>query len=267
MSGCRGRTPPPHPERTQVTCAILGVRRGLAHVPLLVAGACLVALQGPSRLVMPRKLKYHEQRLLRKVDFLNWKQDSNLREVKILRRYHVQDREDYHSYNKITGVVTQVPAAQPRPATARHARRPAPVSPPRASLSCPPSARQLVAALQKLDQRDPVRAELTDALVDKLYALGLVPQKRLLACVKLPASSFCRRRLPVVMVRLRMAETVKQAAELVEQGHVRVGPESVTDPAFLITRAMEDHVTWVDTSRIKRTVMKYNEKLDDFDML
>jgi ribosomal protein S4 len=65
---------------------------------------------------MPRKLKYHEQRLLRKVDFLNWKQDSNIREVKILRRYHVQDREDYHSYNKITGIVTQVKATQPMPA-------------------------------------------------------------------------------------------------------------------------------------------------------
>jgi U3 small nucleolar ribonucleoprotein protein IMP3 len=212
---------------------------------------------------MPRKLKYHEQRLLRKVDFLNWKQDSNLREVKILRRYHVQDREDYHTYNKIAGVVTQVPAL------ARPARRPVRVLAASrvAELLLPAMARQLVAALKKLDQRDPVRAELTDALVDKLYALGLVPQKRLLACIKLPTSSFCRRRLPVVMVRLRMAETVKQAAELVEQGHVRVGPESVTDPAFLVTRAMEDHVTWVDTSRIKRTVMKYNEKLDDFDML
>lgn len=30
---------------------------------------------------------------------------------------------------------------------------------------------------------------------------------------------------------------------------------------------MEDYVTWVDTSKIKRTVMKYNDKLDDFDLL
>ena len=34
-----------------------------------------------------------------------------------------------------------------------------------------------------------------------------------------------------------------------------------------ITRNMEDYVTWVDTSKIKRHVMKYNEKLDDFDLL
>jgi len=67
----------------------------------------------PSEMV--RKLKFHEQKLLKKVDFLNvclsyslpfvfrlilgqWKQDANLREVKVMRRYHIQDREDYHKY-------------------------------------------------------------------------------------------------------------------------------------------------------------------------
>ena len=42
-----------------------------------------------------RKLKHHEQKLLRKVDFLTWKQEDNIREIKILRRYYIQDREDY----------------------------------------------------------------------------------------------------------------------------------------------------------------------------
>ena len=32
-------------------------------------------------------------------------------------------------------------------------------------------------------------------------------------------------------------------------------------------RNMEDFVTWVDTSRIRRAVDKYNEKLDDYDLL
>ena len=58
-----------------------------------------------------------------------------------------------------------------------------------------------------------------------------------------------------------------QAVSIVEQGHIRCGPEVVTDPTFLVSRQMEDYVTWVDTSRIKRTVMKYNDKLDDFDLL
>lgn len=73
----------------------------------------------------------------------------------------------------------------------------------------------------------------------------------------------------------------------IEQGHIRVGPSPITDPAMLITRRMEDFVTWVDTSARKRTIMKYNDEvglllsplcctfvkadsliqLDDFDLL
>ena len=30
---------------------------------------------------------------------------------------------------------------------------------------------------------------------------------------------------------------------------------------------MEDFVTWVDTSKIKRKVLRYNDKLDDYDLL
>jgi U3 small nucleolar ribonucleoprotein protein IMP3 len=64
-----------------------------------------------------------------------------------------------------------------------------------------------------------------------------------------------------------MSEHLKEATTLIEHGHVRVGPNVVTDPAFLVTRTFEDYVTWVDSSKIKRTVMKYNDKLDDFDLL
>ncbi|PSS31974.1 hypothetical protein PHLCEN_2v2216 [Hermanssonia centrifuga] len=88
-----------------------------------------------------------------------------------------------------------------------------------------------------------------------------------------------------------MAETVSAAVKFIEQGHIRVGPDTITDPAFLVTRYdayrwnvstsscllkttlpslqrhMEDFVTWVDTSKLKRTIMRYNDELDDFDLL
>ena len=50
------------------------------------------------------------------------------------------------------------------------------------------------------------------------------------------------------------------------QGHVRVGPDVVKDPAFLVSRNLEDFVTWVDTSKIKKHLMEYKELRDDFDM-
>lgn len=64
-----------------------------------------------------------------------------------------------------------------------------------------------------------------------------------------------------------MAETIPAATKIIEQGHVRVGTETITDPAYLVTRNMEDFVTWVDGSKIRRNILKYREKLDDFDLL
>jgi U3 small nucleolar ribonucleoprotein protein IMP3 len=57
------------------------------------------------------------------------------------------------------------------------------------------------------------------------------------------------------------------ATKFVQQGHVRIGPEVVKDPAFLVTRNLEDFITWVDTSAIKRHIMEYNEMRDDFELL
>ena len=47
---------------------------------------------------------------------------------------------------------------------------------------------------------------------------------------------------------------------------MRVGPDVVKDTAFLVTRNLEDFVTWVDTSKIRKHLMEYKELRDDFDM-
>ncbi|XP_030829421.1 U3 small nucleolar ribonucleoprotein protein IMP3 [Strongylocentrotus purpuratus] len=105
-------------------------------------------------------------------------------------------------------------------------------------------------------------------MLKKLYNMGIVPTKQNLAlCDNVSASSFCRRRLPVVMVKIKMAETVESAVKFVQHGHIRVGPELVLDPAFLVTRSMEDFVTWTDTSKIKKHIVEYNEERDDFDLM
>jgi len=180
-----------------------------------------------------RPLKYHEQKLLRKVDFMQFKRENTLREMQIIRRYHVQNRDDYQKYNRLVGHTTK-----------------------------------LANALRKLDTMDPYRIKMTEQLLEKLFSMGLIPKKKNLEIAeKMTVSAFCRRRLPVVLVRLKFAESVKEAVTFVEQGQVRVGPQVVTDPAFLVTRNLEDYVTWVDSSKIRRHVMKYNDKLDDFDLL
>lgn len=181
---------------------------------------------------MVRKLKYHEQKLLKKVDFISWEADNNLHEVKILKRYRIQKREDYTKYNKLSREI-----------------------------------RELGEKIKEIDADHPFRIEQSALLLEKLYIMGLINTKWDLSLTqKVNASSFCRRRLPVIMVRNKMSQNLKTATQLIEQGHVRVGIEVVKDPAFLVTRNLEDFVTWVDTSAIKKHILEYNDARDDFDM-
>lgn len=64
-----------------------------------------------------------------------------------------------------------------------------------------------------------------------------------------------------------MSEFIKNATDLIDQGHVRVGTEVVKDPAFLVSRTLEDFVTWVDSSKIRRHVMEYNNMVGIFHYL
>ncbi|PSN64769.1 hypothetical protein BS50DRAFT_636900 [Corynespora cassiicola Philippines] len=186
---------------------------------------------------MTRKLKQHEQKLLRKVDFTTYKSDNGHRAASVIRRYGIQKPDDYRKYNQLCG-----------------------------------SLRQLAHKLANLEPSDPFRRQHEDRLLEKLFDMGILSNggggKGKLSDVehKVTVSAFARRRLPVVMTHLRMADHVTAAIKLIEQGHVRVGTEVVTDTAYLVTRNMEDFVTWVDNSKIKRNIMKYRDKLDDFDL-
>jgi len=142
-------------------------------------------------------------------------------------------RKDYHQYNKLCGLI-----------------------------------KKLAEKIKELDSSDKKRIEYTDILLGKLYDMGIIPLKQSLEqCAKITVSSFCRRRLAVVLVRLKFAENLKEATTLIEQGHIRVGPQQVRDPALLVTRNMEDFITWTDHSKIKRKVLLYNDQLDDYDLL
>jgi U3 small nucleolar ribonucleoprotein protein IMP3 len=131
------------------------------------------------------------------------------------------------------------------------------------------SLRQLAHKLAALPPDDPIRIKHENLLLSKLHDMAILPTTSKLSSVEnsVTVSAFARRRLPVVLTRLRMAETIQAATKIIEQGHVRVGTETISDPAYLVTRNMEDFVTWVDGSKIRRNILKYREKLDDFDLL
>ncbi|CAJ1431448.1 unnamed protein product [Effrenium voratum] len=180
-----------------------------------------------------RQLKYHEQKLLKKVNFFDWKSTANVRESALLQKFRIENREDFTKYRSLAGLVTK-----------------------------------LTDRLRKLKASDEDRIKMTEVLLDKLYSLGLIRDKQSLeACVELPTSSFCRRRLPVVLVRMKFCETLDNAITYIKQGEIRIGPDLVTNPALHVTREMEDHITWAEGSKMRRHIKEFSNQADDFELL
>uniref|UniRef100_A0AC34FGQ6 U3 small nucleolar ribonucleoprotein IMP3 n=1 Tax=Panagrolaimus sp. ES5 TaxID=591445 RepID=A0AC34FGQ6_9BILA len=179
---------------------------------------------------MVRKLKFHEQKLLKKVDYVNWS-DNNVHEGKILRKFAIRKREHYSTYNTLARQI-----------------------------------RDTAQLIKDLPDKNPNKKRLERKLLSKLFDMGLIPSiDSMERCDTVSASSFCRRRLASVLVHEKMCKDIAQAAQFVEQGHVRIGTEVITDPAFLVTRTMSDLVTWTNASKIRKHVESYNNIRDDFE--
>ncbi|OAG32770.1 U3 small nucleolar ribonucleoprotein IMP3 [Nematocida sp. ERTm5] len=171
-----------------------------------------------------RQLKFHEQKLLKKVDLLEWKGTSTQREQMTTSKYFIEDRETYVKYNIIVGKI-----------------------------------RRLTLALAKLNDNEPTKQIITKELTNKLYSLGIINTKTLLGCAKVSVGSFCKRRLSTILPHIDMVQDIKTAVTFIKDGHVKLGVDTITDPSLIITRAMEDYITWRDQSKVKETISAFYE--------
>lgn len=48
---------------------------------------------------------------------------------------------------------------------------------------------------------------------------------------------------------------------------IRVGTKVIRDTSYFVPKHMEDMVTWVDSSKIKKKILQYNDKFDDYDFM
>lgn len=180
---------------------------------------------------MVRKFKHHEEKLLKKVDFLSWKNENSM-ESTIVARYKLHDRESYVKYNKICGQITKLASL----------------------ISC-------------LDPQDPFRKKIATQILEKLYSCGFINHKNTVSQLsRVSVTSFCKRRLANVLLSLKMCQHLEESVTLIQHGHIRIGPDTVTDPSFLVTRSMEDFITWKDESKIRRKIATYYDETDDFDL-
>lgn len=110
-----------------------------------------------------------------------------------MRRYHIQDREDYHKCGLIQFLWGALPDHRPN----------------RYNKLCG-SLRSYAHRLSLLPAQDPFRTRMEGQLLSKLYDMGVLNSQAKLSDVenKLTVAAFCRRRLAVIMTMSKMAETV-----------------------------------------------------------
>ena len=70
-----------------------------------------------------------------------------------------------------------------------------------------------------------------------------------------------------MLKRLKFVETLEEGETFIKHGHFIIGNEIIKDPDFLVSRRMEDHITWNDRSKIKKKINTYKNNMDDYDFL
>eukprot|EP01071_Lankesteria_metandrocarpae_P006129 Lankesteria_metandrocarpae@DN4250_c0_g1_i1.p3 len=112
-----------------------------------------------------------------------------------------------------------------------------------------------------------MRIRMTEVLCNKLYECGVISSRNGLADVdkEMSITAFCKRRLPLLLVNLKFSDHLDNAVTLVEHGHIRIGPEVVSNAGLHVTREMEDHIGWARGSEVHRHVQRFTDSVDDFD--
>ncbi len=121
------------------------------------------------------------------------------------------------------------------------------------------NARTLLAL--PLEQRVAKEKELLDSLV-KMGIMRGTPQ--LNDVLSLTVEAFLERRLETLVVRKRMANTMRQARQFITHGHIQVGDHKVTVPSYFVTKDEENTIKYFGVPMILQSPEK--AKKDDMQL-
>ncbi|MDI6826012.1 MAG: 30S ribosomal protein S4 [Candidatus Aenigmarchaeota archaeon] len=89
-------------------------------------------------------------------------------------------------------------------------------------------------------------------LIDKLYRMGLLENGANLDVVlSLTAENLLERRLQTFVSKKNLANTIKHARQLITHGHIAVDGRKIIYPSFIVTRELEDKISFYKGSDLK----------------
>ena len=95
--------------------------------------------------------------------------------------------------------------------------------------------------------------ETEKILLDKLYRLGLLEKNATLDDVlSLTVEDILERRLQTMVFKKNLANTPKHARQLIVHGHIAVDGRRTIYPSFLVTRELEDKISFYKDSPLAK---------------
>jgi len=95
--------------------------------------------------------------------------------------------------------------------------------------------------------------EAEKILLDKLYRLGLLEKNATLDDVlSLTVEDILERRLQTMVFKKNLANTPKHARQLIVHGHIAVDGRRTIYPSFLVTRELEDKISFYKDSPLAK---------------
>jgi small subunit ribosomal protein S4 len=90
-------------------------------------------------------------------------------------------------------------------------------------------------------------------LLDKLVRLGLMKAEDTMDKVLgLEVDELLERRIQTVLVRKKLARSMKQARQFITHGHILIGNKKVTFPSYLVTLEEESKISFSGSSTLNR---------------
>ena len=87
------------------------------------------------------------------------------------------------------------------------------------------------------------------ALISKLHSYGLIEANAPLDDVlALELKNILERRLQTLVLRKGLANTVKQARQMITHQHIKVGVKPISSPAYIVSKIEEAAIVFVDKS-------------------
>ncbi len=110
-------------------------------------------------------------------------------------------------------------------------------------------ARDLLAEINLPGKEGEYAKAKAQMVIRKLHRMGILPENATLDDIlNLTVEDFLERRLQTIVYRQGLANTIKQARQLITHRHIAVDGRRVTSPGYIVTRDMESKISFYKNS-------------------